>query len=117
MPRCLLSQEFVKSLQGIKTKKIIHFSDIDIPGFILEFRPSGGGTWYARYRSEGRVRYLHLGTINDTKCTDARRDAIHFLNRTENNFINLKKKWCAYQLRSIFPLIPQHQMTNPCIPV
>lgn len=71
MPRCLLTRALVRSLH--RPAKPVHYHDEEIPGFLLEYRSSGGGTWYFRYRdADGKTRFLRLGTLRDLDPLEAR---------------------------------------------
>lgn len=62
MPQCHLTREFLKSLDGQHLDRVVHYSDKELPGFMLQQRPGNSGTWYFRYRnSEGKIRYCRLG--------------------------------------------------------
>lgn len=76
MPRCNLSQEFIALVIQSRPEKIIHYNDSDIPGFLLEYRPTRNGTWYFRYSDErSKLRYFRLGTLKNLSVQDARAQA------------------------------------------
>lgn len=71
MPRCLLTKALIQSLE--RPVKLVHYRDEEIPGFLLEYRRSGGGTWYFRYRdADGKARFLRLGSLRDLDPPEAR---------------------------------------------
>lgn len=73
MPRCYISQQLLSSIMQQCPNKTIHYRDGDIPGFILEHRPTGGATWYFAYTGTKRkTRYLRIGTLNECTVLEAR---------------------------------------------
>ncbi len=69
MPRCNLSQSFLEELLKHKTNKVVQYYDIDLIGFFLEYRISGIGTWYFRYKNKQNKKcFYRIGT---TKKIDA----------------------------------------------
>ncbi len=76
MPQCFLSQEFLTYLLRTPPDKIIHYMDKELHGFLLEYRPSGKGTWYFRYRlAKGKTRYHRMGTTQSLCAISAREQA------------------------------------------
>lgn len=73
MPRCHLTQKFCASLLKVRPeKKLIHYYDTDLPGFMLEHRSTGSGTWYYRYATEGKFTFLRLGSMKVLPVLEAR---------------------------------------------
>ena len=73
MPRCHLTREFLKSLDGQTIERITHYSDIDLPGFLLERRTNNNATWYFRYRDrERKNRYCRIGPAGRIDILEAR---------------------------------------------
>jgi integrase len=76
VPRATLTSRFVRdSTCPLGTRKIDYF-DADCPGFMLEVRPSGGKTFYQRYRdARGRERQYKIGSTRALTVQQARRKA------------------------------------------
>lgn len=73
MPRCYLTREFLKNLEEQHSDRVVHYSDKELPGFMLQKQPGNSGTWYFRYRnSEGKNRYCRLGSVNTLNVLEAR---------------------------------------------
>ena len=74
MPIRYLNCDFLSALmEGTKPSKTVRYADADIPGFQLDFRPSGAGTWYFRYRnSVGRLGARRLGSLKELNASEAR---------------------------------------------
>lgn len=73
MPRCHLTQKFCASLLKVRPeKKLIHYYDTDLPGFMLEHRTTGSGTWYYRYATEGKFAFHRLGSMQLVPVLEAR---------------------------------------------
>jgi integrase len=54
-------------------KRVVFFFDTEIKGFCLELRPSGGMTFYYRYRDHFKViRLVKIGRIEDVELSAAR---------------------------------------------
>ncbi len=79
MPQCHLSQDFLKNLLQSTPCKTVHYVDKELPGFLLEYRPSGKGTWYLRYKSIQsfalKMRYFRLGSTKNLCAILARESA------------------------------------------
>lgn len=76
MPCCYISREFYDRVRCSAPTKLLHYNDTELPGFILEHRPTGGGTWYFRYKdASGSNRYKRLGGIRNMSLLDARAEA------------------------------------------
>lgn len=76
MPTCYITHEFYEKLCRTAPEKQCHYNDAELPGFMLEHRPTGKGTWYFRYKdSSGSNRYRRLGTTRDMSLLDARTEA------------------------------------------
>lgn len=73
MPRCLLTQGLLRTLNERRPEKLVHYLDEEIPGFLLEYRRSGTGTWYFRYRdSDGKLHFFRLGSLRELDPPEAR---------------------------------------------
>ena len=76
MPRCELTKATVERIKGTAHTKRIIYMDADIPGFILEYRPNGAGTWYFRTRKKLRKqRMIRLGSLAEMDVLEARAKA------------------------------------------
>ncbi|MBN2644372.1 tyrosine-type recombinase/integrase [Trichloromonas sp.] len=54
----------------------IEYCDTELPGFFLEYRTKGKGTYYFRYRNRGsRARQMRLGKLGEISLADARAKA------------------------------------------
>lgn len=76
MPKAHLTQAFVANAGCEVGKKKTDWYDTHIPGFILERRVSGKGTYYLRYNDvSGRQRQHKIGGVDDVTCAAARKKA------------------------------------------
>ncbi|WP_303699070.1 site-specific integrase [Brevundimonas naejangsanensis] len=76
MPKAHLTQAFVANAGCEIGKKKTDWYDTHIPGFILERRVSGKGTYYLRYNDvSGRQRQHKIGGVDDVTCAAARKKA------------------------------------------
>jgi len=70
MPRCELTKAAVGRIKGtVHTKRIIYM-DADIPGFLLEYRPNGAGTWFFRIRKKQKL--IRIGSLAEMDVLEAR---------------------------------------------
>ncbi|MEX0429800.1 tyrosine-type recombinase/integrase [Spiribacter insolitus] len=59
--------------------RAVSLFDRTLKGFMLELRSTGTGTWYYRYRDQGRrIRLLRLGRLGELSVTKARQAARRF---------------------------------------
>ena len=73
MPRCELTKAAVGRIKGTAHIKRTIYMDADIPGFLLEYRPTGAGTWYFRTRKKLRKQKLiRLGALAEMDVLEAR---------------------------------------------
>lgn len=58
-------------------KQRVEYCDTEVPGLLLEVRATSptGGTWYLRYKRDGKTAYQHLGCLADTPLMLARQKA------------------------------------------
>lgn len=77
MPRCCITRYFIESLKSEKSINVLsHYYDEEIPGFMLEYRGNGRGTWYFRYyTSIKRTRYYRIGALQLMSVFEARSHA------------------------------------------
>lgn len=76
MPTVLLSAQLLSRILAEPPAKKVDYYDKAIPGFILEFRPSGGATYYLRYRDRrGRQRQYKIGDQKSLTLEKARQAA------------------------------------------
>ena len=81
MPRCCFTKHFVESLKAQeRMRKVIHYYDDEVNGFMLESRGAGRGTWYFRYRdATGRWKHYRIGPLEGISLTEARTKACTLL--------------------------------------
>ncbi len=85
MPSCNLSQEFFEQLLKSKPNKVIHYTDKELIGFLLEYRKTGTGTWYFRYCNEKKkTRYFRVGSTEDMNALLAREGAYRIFSIIRN---------------------------------
>ncbi len=73
MPRCLLTTELLRTLEFHRPAKLVQYFDEEVPGFLLEFRRSGKGTWYFRHRDEqGHIRFTRIASTRELAPPEAR---------------------------------------------
>ena len=58
--------------RGLKSLKVGEHPDGKIPGLVIRVRETGGRSWAYRYRVNGRLRRLTLGTYPALGLADAR---------------------------------------------
>ena len=76
MPKAHLTQAFVDRAGCEVGKAKTDYYDTIIPGFMLERRSSGKGTYYQRYNDlSGRQRQYKIGGVDDVTCAAARKKA------------------------------------------
>ncbi len=100
MPQCFLSQDFLVYILQETPTQVIHYADKDLKGFFLEYRPSGTGTWYFKYKlPKSKVRYFRIGGTQDMGAVTARE--------------------YAYRVRAIIQSggDPQQEMNNSMVPL
>ena len=76
MPSLQLDAHVVRNAVCPEGKKKLDLYDTQIPGFVLEVRPSGGKTWYLRYRDlRGKQLQLRLGDASGITFEQAKQAA------------------------------------------
>lgn len=76
MPTITLDANTVRAAACPDGKKKLDLYDTAIPGFVLEVRPSGGKTWYLRYRdAHGKQRQHRIGDASGISFEQARNAA------------------------------------------
>lgn len=76
MPKAHLTQAFVDRAGCEVGKNKTDYYDTIIPGFMLERRSSGKGTYSLRYMDQGgRQRQYKIGGVDDVTCAAARKKA------------------------------------------
>lgn len=77
MPAQALTSEFLASLPSrVPACGAVGYFDVEIKGFLLEHRASGGATFYFRYRdAAGKVRLNRIGRSDEVSLSDARAKA------------------------------------------
>ena len=80
MPRVKLTQDLVATASCPPSLSRQDLFDLELPGFCLEVRVSGGKTFYVRYRSRtGQQRQYRLGSASVLDLATARREARRLL--------------------------------------
>ena len=74
MPVITLTSNFIELLSSQKPLVgIVSYFDTEIKGFLLEHRPSGGATFYFRFRNyAGKVRLARIGRLGKINLQEAR---------------------------------------------
>ena len=73
MPRCELTKAAVGRIKGTAHIKRTIYMDADIPGFLLEYRPNGAGTWYFRIRKKlKKQKLIRIGSLAEMDVLEAR---------------------------------------------
>jgi len=69
------TQTLIPTLQCPPGKTRAEYCDRDLAGLLLEVRPSGTSTYFLRYKSDGRTKYVNLGFSSAVSLADARKKA------------------------------------------
>ena len=73
MPRCELTKAAVGRIKGTAHIKRTIYMDADIPGFLLEYRPNGAGTWFFRIRKKlKKQKLIRIGSLAEMDVLEAR---------------------------------------------
>jgi integrase len=75
MPIVSLNQATIAMLKCPEGKGRIEYCDKDLPGLLLEVRPSGASTYHLRYKANGQTKYIKLGTSDLISLAEARKKA------------------------------------------
>ena len=76
MPKIHLTQQFTDNPPIEKNKPKMDYFDTLIPGFLLEVRNTGKGTYYQRYRDKhNRIRQARIGPADAITLEEARQKA------------------------------------------
>ena len=76
MPKAILSAKFVREVHCPHGQRKVDYFDLEVPGFLLEVRRSGGKTFYQRYREQrGRERQYKIGSAAILTLGQARKKA------------------------------------------
>ena len=76
MPKIHLTQQFTDNPPILKNKPKMDYFDTQIPGFLLEVRNTGKGTYYQRYRDKhNRIRQSRIGPADAISLEEARQKA------------------------------------------
>jgi integrase len=77
MPKTQLNSGFLQMLSTHRPSRgIRNFFDTDLTGFLVEVRPTGGATYYFRYRdAQQRSRQVRIGRVGEIDIEEARADA------------------------------------------
>ncbi len=72
MPKIHLTQQFADNPPILKNKPKMDYFDTLIPGFLLEVRNTGKGTYYQRYRDKhNRTRQSRIGPTDAITLEEA----------------------------------------------
>ena len=73
MPRLELTKAAVERIKSTHHSRRTVYLDTDIPALMLEYRPTGMGTWYFRAKDKyGKMKMLHLGLLVEMDVLEAR---------------------------------------------
>ena len=73
MPRIELTKAAVERIKGARHSWKTVYLDADIRGLMLEYRPTGMGTWYFRTKDEqGKMKMIRLGTLAEMDVLEAK---------------------------------------------
>ena len=73
MPKIHLTQQFADNPPILKNKPKMDYFDTLIPGFLLEVRNTGKGTYHQRYRDKhNRTRQSRIGPTDAITLEEAR---------------------------------------------
>jgi integrase len=76
MSKVFLTSAFVKRVSCPSDRRKIDYFDVQLPGFLIEVRATGGKTYYQRYRTpHGRERQFKIGAASVLTVQQARRKA------------------------------------------
>ena len=76
MSKVFLTSAFVKGASCPSDRRKIDYFDVQLPGFLIEVRATGGKTYYQRYRTpHGRERQFKIGAASVLTVQQARRKA------------------------------------------
>ena len=73
MPRIELTRAAMERIKGARHSRKTVYLDADIRGLMLEYRPTGMGTWYFRAKDEhGKMKMIRLGTLAEMDVLEAK---------------------------------------------
>jgi len=73
MPRIELTKAAMERLKSTWHSRKTVYLDADIRGLMLEYRPTGMGTWYFRAKDEqGKMKMIRLGTLAEMNVLEAK---------------------------------------------
>ena len=73
MPRIELTKAAVERIKGARHSRKTVYLDADIRGLMLEYRPTGMGTWYFRAKDEqGKMKMIRLGNLAEMDVLEAK---------------------------------------------
>ena len=76
MPRIELTKAAVERIKGTRHSRKTVYLDADIRGLVLEYRPTGMGTWYFRAKDgHGKMKMIRLGALAELSVLEARSHA------------------------------------------
>ena len=73
MPRIALTKAAMESIKSTRHSRKTVYLDADIRGLMLEYRPTGMGTWYFRVKSEHKkIKMIRLGVLAEMDVLEAK---------------------------------------------
>ena len=73
MPRIELTRAAMERIKSTWHSRKTVYLDADIRGLMLEYRPTGMGTWYFRAKDEqGKMKMIRLGTLAEMDVLEAK---------------------------------------------
>lgn len=84
MPRCELTKAAMVRIRNTKHTRKTVYMDADICGLLLEYRPTGTGTWYFRAKDRlGKRKTVRLGLLPDMDVLEAKAQAYELMKTLE----------------------------------
>ena len=73
MPRIALTKATMECIKSTQHSRKAVYLDADIRGLMLEYRPTGMGTWYFRVKNEHRkIKMIRLGVLTEMDVLEAK---------------------------------------------
>ncbi len=85
MPRIELTKASMERIKSTRHSRKAVYLDADIRGLMLEYRPTGMGTWYFRAKDEhGKMKMIRLGNLAEIDVLEAKAQAYELQKFVEN---------------------------------